>query len=267
MMVTQPLRNLPKPDQVRRIHDLHGRAAIVTGGGSGLGRAIAWGLACFGADIAILDRDIASGQAVAERISADIGRRAIAVEVDVSSERQVADAVGVVASAFDGIDVLVNGAGHNIRKPLVEMSREEFDSIVDVHLRGAFLTCKTVGRMMRDRQRGAIINIASIAGHVGMPNVAAYAAAKGALIQMTKSLALEMAPHGVRVNALCPGYFDTPLTRQHAPEVRRAAAGETPLGRFGEPEELIGPVVFLASDAGSFVTGTSMLIDGGWTAR
>lgn len=267
MTIAQPSNDLPEPDLIRQIYNLRGRSAVITGGGSGLGQAIAWGFACFGADVAILDRNIGAGKAIADRISADTGRRAIALEVEVSNERDVERAIAHVGSTFDGIDILVNGAGHNIRKPLVDMSREEFDSITDVHVRGAFLTCRAVGLLMRQRQKGSIINVASIAGHVGIPNVAAYAAAKGALIQMTKSLSLEMASYGVRVNALCPGYFATPLTLQHAPEVRRAVAGETPLGRFGEPKELIGPALFLASDASSFVTGTSMLIDGGWTAR
>lgn len=267
MTIAQPSEDLPTPDIIRQIYDLRGRSAVVTGGGSGLGRAIAWGFACFGADVAILDRNIAAGNAIANRIYAETGRRAIALEVDVSNEREVEGTIAHVTRAFDGIDILVNGAGHNIRKPLVEMTQEEFDSITDVHVRGAFLTCKAAGQLMRQRKKGSIINIASIAGHVGIPDVAAYAAAKGALIQMTKSLSLEMAPFGVRVNALCPGYFATPLTSQHAPEVRRAVVSETPLRRFGNPQELIGSALFLASDASSFVTGTSVLIDGGWTAR
>ena len=120
---------------------------------------------------------------------------------------------------------------------------------------------------MQQRRRGSIINIASILGHIGMANVAAYGAAKGALVQLTKSLALEMAPYGVRVNSLAPGFVDTPLTQQHAAEKRQQYADATPLGRFANVRELIGPAVFLASDASSFVTGTSLVVDGGWTAQ
>ena len=136
-----------------------------------------------------------------------------------------------------------------------------------VHVRGAFLFARDVGRCMRERKSGSIINIASMLGHVAAQNVAPYAAAKASLVQITKVLALELASHNVRVNAIAPGYIDTPLTRQHAPEVRRRITDTTPLGRFGEAHELIGPVVFLASNASSFVTGSSLLVDGGWTAQ
>lgn len=261
------LNNLPTPDDVGRLYDLGGRSAVITGGASGLGRAIAWGLACFGSDIAILDRDLDAARSFAEEIISSTGRRAIALRIEASDESDIETAVSDVVKSFGAIDILVNGAGHNIRKPLVDMSQSEFDSITSVHVRGAFLSCRSVGRLMRQRKKGAIINIASIAGHVGIANVTAYAAAKGALVQMSKSLALEMAPYGVRVNALCPGYFETPLTLQHPTEVRQRIADMTPLGRFGGAAELMGPALFLASDASTFVTGASIIVDGGWTAQ
>jgi NAD(P)-dependent dehydrogenase (short-subunit alcohol dehydrogenase family) len=253
--------------EVRGLHDLGGRVALVTGAASGLGRAMAWGFACFGADVAIVDRDAAAADAAAVGIAAATGRRVAAFAAEASDERDVDGAVERAAATLGPIDVLVNGAGHNISKALIEYTQAEFDSLLHVHVRGAFLFCRAVGRQMQARRRGSIINIASILGHVGVANASAYAAAKGGLVQLTKALALEMAPYGVRVNAIAPGFIDTPLTRRHAPEVRRRIAQSTPLGRFGEAHELIGPAVFLASDASSFVTGSSLVVDGGWTAQ
>lgn len=267
MNATNSTSTFPALDETRRLHDLSGRVAVVTGGSGGLGRAIAWGFACHGADVAILDLDLEAGRAAAAEISSATGRKVSAYHANMSDEPSVEGAIAMVGANFGAVNILVNGAGHNIRKPLVDFSLAEFDSLHAVHVRGAFLACRSVGRSMRERQSGSIINIASIAGQVGMPNVSAYAAAKGALIQLTKSLALEMAPFGVRVNAISPGYIDTPLTRQHVPEERARAAAATPMKRFGRPGELIGPAVFLASDASSFVTGTSLLVDGGWTAQ
>ncbi len=266
-MSTNPIADLLAADRVRGLYRLDGRTALVTGAGSGIGRALAWGFACFGADVAIVDRDLAAAAASAEALAAGTGRKVLAFGADVSDEKQVVKSVAAATEAFGAIDILVNGAGHNIRKPLLEYSLEEFDSLLHVHVRGAFLFCREVGRGMQQNRRGSIINIASILGHIGMANVTAYGAAKGALVQLTKSLALEMAPHGVRVNSIAPGFVDTPLTRQHATETRRRYAQATPLGRFAEVHELIGPAVFLASEASSFVTGTSLLVDGGWTAQ
>jgi NAD(P)-dependent dehydrogenase (short-subunit alcohol dehydrogenase family) len=250
-----------------RLHDLSGRIAIVTGGASGLGRAMAWGFACHGAEVALVDRDGAAAAATAAELSAGSGRRVEGLEAEVSDEAQVERAVAQAAKALGRIDVLVNGAGHNIRKLLIEYTQAEFDSLLHVHVRGAFLFCRAVGRRMQQQRNGSIINIASILGHIGAREVTAYAAAKGALVQLTKAFALEMASFGVRVNAIAPGYIDTPLTRQHPEETRRRIESGTPLGRFGRPEELIGPAVFLASEASSFVTGCSLIVDGGWTAQ
>lgn len=257
---------LPAADEVRGLFSLRERVALVTGGGSGLGRAIAWGFACHGAHVVLVDRDAAAVRAAADEI-ARAGTRTLALVAEASDEAQVERAVADALAAFGHVDVLVNGAGHNIRRPLLEFTVEEFDSLHAVHVRGAFLFARAVGRHMQARASGAMINIASIIGLVGAPNVSAYAAAKGALVQLTRALALEMAPAGVRVNAIAPGYIDTPLTRQHSEAVRRRIETGTPLGRFGEPRELIGASVFLASDAASYVTGTTLVVDGGWTAQ
>ena len=258
---------LPAATELAKIYDLSGRVALVTGGASGLCRAIAWGFACYGADVALVDRDASVAETCAREMAAASGRRVLAFGAEVSDELQVAAAVASATKALGPIDILVNGAGHNIRKPLIEFSQAEFDSLLHVHVRGAFLFCRAVGRDMQVRGRGSIINIASIAGHVGIREVSAYSAAKGALVQLTKTLALEMAPYGVRVNSLAPGYIDTPLTRQHPDQVRRRIEEGTPLGRFGQPADLVGPAVFLASDASGFVTGSSLVVDGGWTTQ
>lgn len=258
---------LPAAAEVVRLHDLTGKVALVTGGASGLCRAIAWGLACHGADVVLVDRDARAAADCALGMAAASARQVLAFGAEVSDEAQVEAAVADATKALGRIDILVNGAGHNIRKPLIEFSQAEFDSLLNVHVRGAFLFCRAVGRGMQARGSGSIINIASIAAHVGIREVSAYAAAKGALVQLTKTLALEMAPHGVRVNVIAPGYIDTPLTRQHPEQTRRRIEEGTPLGRFGQPADLIGPAVFLASDASGFVTGSSLLVDGGWTAQ
>lgn len=258
---------LPSVKEVRAQNDLTGRIALITGGGSGLGRAMAWGLACHGASIAIVDRDAAVAESCAREISNGSGTRTLAVRADVSREEDVQHATHQVLQDLGPIDILVNNAGHNIRKPLIDYTLAEFDSLHDVHVRGTFLFCREVGRSMQARQSGTIINIASILGHIAAQNVAPYAAAKAAIVQLTKVLALEFAAHGIRVNSIAPGYIDTPLTRQHASDVRERITRTTPLGRFGEARELIGPVVFLASEASSFITGSSLIVDGGWTAQ
>jgi NAD(P)-dependent dehydrogenase (short-subunit alcohol dehydrogenase family) len=259
---------LPTPEALRSLYRLDGRVALVTGAASGVGRSLAWGFACFGADVALFDRDEATASGWAEELERAAGRRALAFGGDVQEEADVARAVRHCIDALGTIDVLVNAAGHNLRKPLTDFARSEFDDMLHVHVRGAFLFCRDVGRLMRQRgSGGSIINIASVLGHVGAPNVAPYAAAKGALVQMTKSMALEMAPYGVRANVLSPGYIDTPLTRQHSADARAGIVEATPLKRFGQPSELIGAAIFLASDASSFVTGTAVVVDGGWTAR
>jgi len=258
---------LPQAERVRALHDLTGKIALVTGGASGLGRTMAWALACFGADIAIVDRDEPGAAECAREIAAVSGRRTASAAADVASEADVETAIDACVGRLGDIDILVNNAGHNLRKPLVEYGLREFDSLYEVHVRGSFLFCRRIAARMQARQRGSIINIASMLGQVAARGVAPYAAAKAAIIQMSRVLALEVAPYGVRVNSIAPGYIDTPLTRQHPPEVRARITETTPLGRFGEPTELMGPVVFLASEASSFVTGSTLVVDGGWTAQ
>lgn len=266
---SQPVASFALPDieRVRALHDLSGRNALITGAASGLGRAMAWTLACYGANVAIVDLDVDKATQCAQEIAAGSGRQAIGIVANVSSEADVAAAIGAATRGLGDIDILVNNAGHNIRKPLVEYACDEFDSLYEVHVRGTFLFCRGIAPRMQARRRGSIINIASMLAQVAARGVAPYAAAKAAVMQMSRVLALELAPSGVRVNSIAPGYIDTPLTRQHPPDMRARITGTTPLGRFGEVAELMGPVLFLASDASSFVTGSTLVVDGGWTAQ
>jgi NAD(P)-dependent dehydrogenase (short-subunit alcohol dehydrogenase family) len=257
---------LPPPRAVRGLFDLTGRVALVTGGASGLGRAISWGLACHGAHLVVADLDAGSAEHLARQVQG-LGCRATAIGVDVSNEAQVEAMVEQVIDEHGRIDIAVNNAGNNCRKPTLDMSATEFDRVVDVHLRGTFLCARAAGRRMVAQREGKMINLASIMGHVGGPGIGPYAAAKGGILQLTKVLALEWAPYNVQVNALSPAHFDTPLTRQLTPEMRAAVVENNPQGRFAFPIEIVGAAVLLASPASSFITGTSILVDGGWTAR
>jgi len=185
---------LPALERVRSLHDLTGRVALVTGGASGLGRMMAWALACQGADIAIVDRDGERAVECAQEIATGSGRRAVSAAADVSSESAVDLAVDALIREVGDIDILINNAGHNIRKPLVEYSVAEFDSLYDVHVRGTFLFCRRIAPGMQARRRGSIINIASMLAQVAARGVAPYAAAKAAIMQLSRVLALEMAP-------------------------------------------------------------------------
>jgi NAD(P)-dependent dehydrogenase (short-subunit alcohol dehydrogenase family) len=224
-------------------------------------------MACNGADVAIVDRDGKAAAACASELREGTSQRIESFQADVSNESEVAKAVGDALETFGHIDVLLNGAGHNIRKPLVEFTQAEFDSLMQVHVRGAFFFCRAIAPGMQARRSGSIINVASIAAFVGIREIVPYSTAKAGLLQFTRSFALEMAPFGIRVNAIAPGFIDTPLTRQHSNEKRREIEAMSPMGRFGGVHELIGPAVFLASGASSFVTGTSVVIDGAWSAQ
>jgi gluconate 5-dehydrogenase len=266
LMQTEIADELPAPEAVRGQFDLAGSVAFVTGAASGLGRAIAWGFACHGADVVIADRDETGANCVAEQIR-QLGRSALPVRVDVTQEHDVEAMVARALEAYGRIDIGVNNAGNNCRKPVLELSSEEFEQVMAVHVRGTFLCARAVGRTMVARHTGKVINLGSIMGHVGAPAIGAYSAAKGAILQLTKVLALEWAPYNVQVNALSPAHFDTPLTRQLSPEARAAVTDQSPQHRFAVAPEIIGPAVLLASRASSFITGTSILVDGGWTAR
>jgi NAD(P)-dependent dehydrogenase (short-subunit alcohol dehydrogenase family) len=252
-----------------KLFDLTGRVAIVTGGGRGLGRTIARGLAEHGADVVVVSRTVEQVERVAGEIRG-MGRKALALQVDTSRKVDVDRMVARTLETWGRIDVLVNNAGIDIIKPAVDYVEAEWDQIVDINLKGYFLCAQAVGRQMIAQRAGSILMNGSIAGSVGIKGLTPYASAKGGVDQLARTLAVEWAPHNVRVNVFAPAYFENVM--QGVEHVHRDEAKErhirewTPLGRRGKLEELIGPVVFLASDASSYVTGHILMVDGGWTA-
>jgi len=255
------------PGHVRDLFRLDGYVSVVTGGGSGLGEAIALGLAYFGSEVILFDVNQDGMERVKGRIEG-LGARADTYRVDVTSWESILECRNAIREKQGKVDVLVNCAGMNIRKPVAELRPEEYRKIIDVNLSGTFLCCKAFGELMVARGSGSIINMASINAHIAMEKQAGYASSKGGIVQLTKVLALEWARHNVRVNALSPAHHKTPLVIELVkdPAWYQDLVGRIPLGRFAEAYEIIGPAVFLASKASSFVTGTSLLTDGGWTA-
>lgn len=244
---------------------LSDRVAVITGAAKGLGRTLALGLARHGAHVALIDTD-PGVQNVLGELEAE-GYQGIAGVCDVTNEQTLGGFVDKCMTRFGGVDVLVCSAGINLKSPALEQTRENFQPVIEVNLVGVFLCCQAVGRVMVRQGRGSIINIASTAGlaALGRGNNF-YSATKGAVIAITRELALEWATHGVRVNAIAPGWFATERVTRYANsqgdligQMERAV----PLGRIGDPHELVGPVVFLASDAASMVTGQTLIVDGG----
>lgn len=249
------------------LFSLEGKVAVVTGAGRGLGRTMAVALAAAGADVVVSARSRDEIESAAEEIRG-LGRRAEAISADCTDEAACESLANAAIERMGKVDILVNNAGINIRKPILELTLEEYRRVLATNLEGYFICSRALGRHMVERGSGKVINISSIMGRVALPSQGAYASSKGAIEQLTRVLALEWAPHGVQVNALAPTYFETELTRPlfNDPERNAFISDRTPMGRWGQPHELAGAVIFLASEASNYVTGHTLLVDGGWTA-
>ena len=247
---------------------LDGRRALVTGGARGLGRVIAQALAEAGADVAISGRSRDACDKVASEIAAATGRKARGFAADVTVADDVTRLVSEVQADLGSIDILVNNAGVNKRGPVEELTEADWDMVVDTNLKGPWLCARAVGPGMRDRGWGRVINLASVLGVIALPGRSPYASSKSGVINLTRVLALEWAGTGVTANAICPGAFGTEMNRVllDDPVKYQEFVRRIPMKRWGEVEEIAGAAVFLASDAASYVTGSTLTVDGGWTA-
>lgn len=248
--------------------DLSGQRVWVTGASRGLGRAIALGFAAAGARVALTARTPEAVRQVAAEITC-LGSEPLVLVGSVSDEEAVTAAVDALRQEWGGVDALVNCAGVSPtfkRAELVEA--QEWRHVLDVNVTGTFLCAREAGRLMLEAGSGAVVNISSIHGQVGMARMSAYSASKGAVDALTRTLALEWAERGVRVNTLSPGYFETDMTEalRDSDKWREHLLSKIPLGRFGVPEEIVSAALFLASDASGFMTGSNVVVDGGWTA-
>ncbi len=245
---------------------LAGKAAIVTGGRRGIGRAIALALAEAGADVALGDRVIDDGalEAVAEEVK-KLGSRALAVQTDITKKTDVDNLVQKTLAEFGTIDILVNNAAMNIVAPLLELNEEGWDRIIDTDLKGYYLCSQAAGRVMVKQKRGNIINIASTAAVDTAPEMGAYCIAKAGVVMLTRMLALELAQYNIRVNAVAPSIVKTKFSQPFwaDPKMLKQIESEIPLGRLAEPEDITGAVLFLASEASAYITGHTIVVDGG----
>jgi NAD(P)-dependent dehydrogenase (short-subunit alcohol dehydrogenase family) len=248
---------------------LDGKVALITGGARGLGRTMAGALAEAGADIALAGRSKDTCQQAAAAIASATGREVMSFAADVTKIDQVEQLANDVERELGKVDILVNNAGINIRGPIQQLTEADWDTVIDTNLKGPFLCARAIGPRMVSRGWGRVINLGSVLGVIALPGRAPYASSKAGIINLTRVLALEWAGTGVTANAICPGAFATEMNRSllDDPVKYKEFVAQIPMGRWGELEELTGAVVFLASEASSYVTGTPLFVDGGWIAR
>jgi NAD(P)-dependent dehydrogenase (short-subunit alcohol dehydrogenase family) len=244
---------------------LKNKIAIVTGSGRGIGKSTALELAKEGAKVVVSDIDIKECQNVCDEIK-KIGSDAIAVKCDISKKNDIDAMIKKTMQKFQKIDILINNAGVVLTKPFVEMTEKDWDFVLDINLKGVFLCTNAVVKQMIKQKSGKIISVASIAGEVGFMNNSAYCASKAGIINLTRELALELSPHNINVNAIAPGVIATKMTEDMLKDkkTKEVLLTSTPLGRVGQPEEIGKAVVFLASDDSNFITGHTLVVDGGW---
>ncbi|MBH56991.1 MAG: glucose 1-dehydrogenase [Planctomycetaceae bacterium] len=249
--------------------EMTGRAAIVTGGSKGLGKAMAAGLASAGANVLLVSRNQEEADAAAAEIAADHGVQAIGLQADVTCEDAVNAVIHKCLESFGKVDVLINNAGINIRGPIDELSFEDFQQVMDVNVNGVWRMARAVVPHMKKAGYGRIVNLASTLGLVGLSNRTPYTSSKGAVAQMTRALGLELAEFGITCNAICPGPFLTPMNVpiKDDEQTKKFIVGAVALERWGELKEIQGAAIFLSSDASSYMTGSMVVVDGGWTAR
>ena len=248
---------------------LDGRRALVTGGAKGLGRMMALALAEAGAEVVIASRTLAECQDTAKVIQSQSGHNTFAAALDVTDEADIRKLKATLDEEFGAIDILVNNAGINIRGNIEDLSGADFDAVLNTNLKGTFLCSKVFGPGMSERGWGRILNLGSIMSVISMAGRTPYASSKAAVLGLTRTLALEWATKGVTVNAICPGPFATDMNLQllNDPAKYKVFVEKIPMGRWGELHEIAGAALFLASDAASYVTGTTLFVDGGWTAQ
>ena len=251
------------------IFRLEGKTAVVLGGAGGLGEAIASGLSRYGANVVVASRNMEALEKVASGINAETGGKTVALQVDVTDENSVSKLADNIVARFGTVDILVNAMGLNLKRDALEYPMEDWDRIFEINVKGTMIACKHFGKVMKEKKKGKIINLSSVRevrGYTG--GNAAYCATKGAVGMITKTLALELAPYNIHVNAIGPSLIITQGTIhiQQNPELAKKYSAMIPLGRLGAPKDLIGAAVFLASGASDFITGQTIFIDGGLTA-
>jgi NAD(P)-dependent dehydrogenase (short-subunit alcohol dehydrogenase family) len=253
--------------KVRELFSLDGRKALVTGAGRGIGKVMALALAEAGCDVSILEINLESAQKVAQEIK-KMGRKSLALKVDVTNKDEVDRAFAATAQEFGALDICLNVAGVCVHQPAEEITEKNFDFVMDTNVKGLFFCCQAAGKIMIPQKRGSIINIASMSGTaVNVPQKQApYNTSKAGVMQLSKSLAIEWAPYGIRVNSISPGYTRTELVDMAA-HMFAQWESLTPMGRMCTPDELVGAMIYLASNASSYTTGSDIIVDGGYTAR